>query len=103
MPWRDDEDGTRSYVIWAELLVAPGYEVDAVADGLMSQLSARHGIVGWERSAGEGLSGTELEVELVDEHQDMAVRRSLLEMARLTAGVERLELADCDPLDPPRP
>src|SRR5947209_1254333 len=101
MPWRQDEDGSRSFVIWAELLVAAGHELDAVADALMGQLSARHGIVGWERYAGAGLSGTELEVELVDAHEDMAVRRSLLELAATTPGVERLELADRDPLDPP--
>jgi hypothetical protein len=81
MPWRTDEDGSRTYVIWAELLVAEGHEVDAVADALLGELSARHDVVGWERSAGQGLAGTELEVELVDDEQDMAVRRSLLELA----------------------
>jgi hypothetical protein len=101
MPWTTDEDGSRSFVIWAELLVASGNEVDTVADALMGQLSARHRIVGWERSAGRELSGTELEVELLDEHEDMAARRSLLELAETTPGVERLELADRDPLDPP--
>jgi hypothetical protein len=102
VPWRTDEDGSRTYVIWAELLVAEGHEVDAVADALLGELSARHHVVGWERSAGQGLAGTELEVELVDDEQDMAVRRSLLELAETTPGVDRLELADRDPLDPPR-
>jgi hypothetical protein len=101
MPWRQEEDGSRSFVVWAELLVAAGHEVDPVAEALMSQLSARHGIVSWERSAGRDLSGTELEVELVGEDEDMAVRRSLLELAGTMPGVERLELADRDPLDPP--
>jgi hypothetical protein len=32
----------------------------------------------------------------------MAGRRSLLELTETTPGVDRLELADLDPLDPPR-
>jgi hypothetical protein len=100
MPWRSEENGSRSYVIWAELLVAEGRQVGEVVGALMHELSARHQIVGWGNSHGEDMAGTELEIELLSEDEDMAVRRSLTELASQVAGVERLELADRDPLDP---
>jgi hypothetical protein len=100
MPWRSDEDGSSSYVIWAGLLVGEGRQVVDVVGALMGELRARHHIVGWGFSHGEHRAGTELEIELLNEDDDMAVRWSLTELGGQVAGVERLELADRDPLDP---
>ena len=47
-------------------------------------------------------SGTEIEIELLSEAEDAGVRQSLVRLATSTPGVERLELLDRDPLDPPR-
>jgi hypothetical protein len=100
MPWRTEEDGTNAYIIWADLLVRDGYTVDATVNRLMGELAERHGVVGWGHTSSNP-AGTDLEIELVDDHEDAAVRRSILELAQTTAGIERMELLDRDPLEPP--
>jgi hypothetical protein len=76
-PWTRDEDGSRHFVIWADLLLSEGYAVNDVTGRLFTDLTKRHEIIGWEFSSGP-VPGTELEIELVGEAEDTAVRRSLL-------------------------
>ena len=50
MPWRTEEDGTRSFVIWADLLAAQGYAVEDLVRQLLRDLGKEHRVVGWRLS-----------------------------------------------------
>jgi hypothetical protein len=88
------------FVIWVDLLAREGYVVEDVLKRLLQDLENRHSIVGWGYSP-DNPTGVAVEIELGDDSEDTAVRRSLLQLAESTIGVERLELLDRDPLDPP--